>query len=270
MTASPETPAGAGTSAPGALAAAQAELGVFQALGMGWRLMATDFWPLWTVALVATLLSAAGGLLGPVSIFILVPVIGAGVAYAVRRKMDGHRADVGDVFAGFQQRFGQSIVAFLPAALVGLVHAMLMMPIILAAVIGCIAVGEECRHDEEILIGILLIVAAALVLLALLAAAMLLVRALFWFVLVAVWDHPESGWAAVRESVRAVKSHYVRTIGFLIVACLIHMASSIVGTMLCGVGVYFTGPAALVWLTASGVYLYRSWTGRPLVSAPRP
>jgi hypothetical protein len=33
----------------------------------------------------------------------------------------------------------------------------------------------------------------------------------------------------------------------------------------CCVGVFFTGPAVWVWFAGSTIYLYRSWTGRPLV-----
>ncbi len=42
------------------------------------------------------------------------------------------------------------------------------------------------------------------------------------------------------------------------------MAANLVGLAACCIGVLFTGPLVMVWQTAAILYLYRSWTGRPL------
>jgi uncharacterized membrane protein len=80
-----------------------------------------------------------------------------------------------------------------------------------------------------------------------------------------VWDHPESGWQAMKDSVRVVKAHYMSSLGMILLFALIGLAAALVGILACCVGVFFTAPLVMVWFNATLIYLYRSWTGQPLV-----
>jgi hypothetical protein len=82
-------------------------LGVLDAAGLGWRLMRSDFWPLWVVSFLANIIA---GFSGP-GVFVVGPPMAAGVFYVLGQRMQGRRVDVGQVFQGFSQRFKQSFMA---------------------------------------------------------------------------------------------------------------------------------------------------------------
>jgi uncharacterized membrane protein len=98
-----------------------------------------------------------------------------------------------------------------------------------------------------------------------LVLAMAVFQLFFLFALIAVWDHPESGWEAAKVSMRLVKDHFWSALGFGLLYALIVFGALLAGLLACGVGVFFTGPAVSVWFTGSTIYLYRSWTGQALV-----
>jgi hypothetical protein len=242
-------------------------LGVMDALGMGWRLMMADFWPIWLIGLVAFAIQMGAGILGAIpylgacvqlalAIFVQ-PALTAGVFYAIRQCIDGSPAQVGDVFEGFRQRYWQSVVAVLLPLAVGFVGAMLLAGII----VGAVAIGEESGGDEALAVVML----CSLLIVIPLLIGMFLVGLLFMFSLVAVWDHPESGWEAVKDSARVVRGHFLSCIGFGLLFGLIAAAAYLAGAIACCVGIFFTMPFVTVWLSASMIYLYRCWTGQPLV-----
>jgi len=248
--------------------------GVMDADRMGWRLMMTDFWPIWVVGLVAYAILAAIGvvggvigivpILGPIvngciqlaaGIFVQPPIM-AGFFYAIRNCIDGSPPQVGEVFEGFRQRYWQSVVAMLLPKIISFVAAVLFGGIVVAAVI----IGEEAGSDEEVAVA----VGIALAIVIPLAIILCLVMLLFLFSLLAVWDHPESGWQAMKDSVRLVKAHYWSCIGLALLFVVLTVAA-LAGLIACCVGVFFTMPVLMVWWSATLIYLYRSWTGRPLV-----
>jgi len=239
------------------------ELGVMDALRMGWRLVMSDFWPIWLVGLVAYAVNFGAGLPGAipylgaciqlaVCVFVL-PPLAAGLFYAVAGVIDGRKANAGEVFEGFRQRYWPSVVALLlPWGIY------LGACIVIGGLIGVlVAVADEANEDVIVLLALLIAVPAMIIL--------MLVMLLFLFALVAVWDHPESGWEAMKTSVRIVKERYLSTLGFAVLAWLIGLLATVVGVIACCVGVFFTVPFSMVWIGASMIYLYRSWTGRPLV-----
>jgi len=245
-------------------------LGIMEATRMGWRLMRSDFWPLWTVALVEMLiLIGAGMVAGVIATIVVVPPLAAGMFYVVAKRIDGGRAEVGDLFAGFQKRFGQSVVGFLPVSIASLVFAMLLGAVIGAAFVISMAVAQEGRGDEGVIVAVAIIaILAVLVIGTILFIAIEIFILFFTFVLPAVWDHPESGWAAAKDSARLVRGRFLSVVGFALLFLLIGMAAQLIGTLACCVGGFFTGPVVTVWQSATMIYLYRSWTGRPLVQLP--
>ncbi len=242
-------------------------LGVMDALRMGWQILQTDFWQRWLMVFVATvILMGAGMILGIIpylgiccqwllAIFVQPPMI-AGIVFAVTRCIDGAPADVGSVFEGYRQRYWQSVVSVLVPNLCQIGLALIAGGVIAAVVI----VAEE--GDEE-LAGILGVSLGIVVFL--LAISVLVFSLFFMFALVCVWDYAESGWEAAKASMRLVKQHFWSTVGFAIMAWLIGLAAAIVGFIGLCVGILFTVPVASLWLTASMIYLFRSWTGQPLV-----
>jgi len=185
------------------------------------------------------------------------PQLGAGLFYAVRRRIDGAPAQVGDVFEGFRQRYWQSLVAMLLPLGVGLVGGLLIAGIVLGAVF---IASESGGGDEEMIIT--MVVAGVIALPVLIALG--LVSLLFIFSLLTVWDHPESGWEALKDSVRVVKAHYLSSLGFGLLFALIGMGAYLAGAIACCVGMFFTIPLVMIWFSAASIYLYRAWTGQPL------
>ena len=246
-----------------------APLGVIDALGMGWRLTMSDFWNLWLAAFVLTLVMMAASNFGLVAAVLLQPPLMAGLYWLVSRKIDGAPVKMGDVFEGFQKRFGQSVLAMLPVTLAGMVFGMAIAAVVLVIMFGGAGIGaaiaEESHSDEAavavVVIGIVLGGGLVLVL----SLALIIFCMFFNFVFPAVWDHPESGWEAVRVSARLVRSRFWSVLGLTILVLLIAAAANLVGMLACCIGVLFTAPVAMVWQAATVTYLYRSWTGRPLI-----
>lgn len=245
------------------------ELQVMDAVRMGWALLRGDFWPVWVLGLVVLAINVGCGILGVIpyiggcfslaeAIFIQPPLT-AGLVYAVRRRIDGAPAQVNDVFEGFRQRYWQSVVTILPPIIVSVVWVIITAGIVLAIVAGLGIFNHP--SDNEILVAVLAAVAVGLPLL----IALGLVLLLFYFSLLAVWDHPESGWNAVKDSVRVVKEHFLSTLGLSLLFSVISFAVAVAGLIACCVGLFVTIPAVMVWSSATMIYLYRSWTGRPLV-----
>ena len=244
-----------------------APLGVIDALGMGWRLLMSDFWGLWLPAFVLTLVMMAASNFGIIAAVLVQPPLMAGLYWLVARKIDGAPVQIGDVFEGFQQRFGQSVLAMLPVSLASLVFGVAIAAVVMVTMFGGMAIAGVGAHGEEEAIAAVVVVLGILVgggLLLVIFLALLIFCMFFTFALPAVWDHPESGWEAVRVSARLVRSRFWSVLGLAILVLLITTAANLVGMLACCIGVLFTGPLVMVWETAAILYLYRSWTGRPL------
>ena len=255
----PALPAGPGQPA--------APLGVLEALGMGWRLMMSDFWALWLPAFVLTLIIMGASNFGIIAAVLVQPPLMAGLYWLVARKIDGAPVKLGDAFEGFQKRFGQSVLAMLPVSLASLVFGVAIAAVVMVTMFGGMAIAGMGAHGEEEAIAAVVVVLGILVgggLLLVIFLALLIFCMFFTFALPAVWDHPESGWEAMRVSARLVWGHIAPVVGLTILLVLIGGAANILGLLACCIGVLFTGPLVMVWQTAAITYLYRSWTGRPL------
>jgi hypothetical protein len=254
----PVLPAGPGQPA--------APLGVIAALGMGWRLTMSNFWALWLPSFVLTLILMGVSNFGAVAAVLVQPPLWAGLFWLVARKIDGAPVKLGDIFEGFQKRFGQSVLAWLPVSLAGIVFGLAIVAVILVTVLGAMAVAGAAHNEEEVAIAAVVIgIVLGGVLLLAGVLALIIFCMIFTFVLPAVWDHPESGWEAVRVSARLVRARFWSVLGLTILFFLIMFAADLVGMLACCIGIFFTGPVVMVWEAAATIYLYRSWTGRPLV-----
>jgi len=252
-----------------AVRASGAPLGVFDALGLGWRLMASDFWRLWLVALVLLLVVMGASVFGLPGTILVAPPLMAGLFYVLRRRMDGQPAAVGDLFAGFKERFGESVIGYLPVSLGSLVFGVAIgLGTWLLMGVG-FAVAAASEGDEGVVvITVVLGVVLFLGLYVCLIGALSLLVVFFYFVPAAVWDHPGSGWEAAKASIRLVRDHFLSMVGFLLVFGVVATAANIVGMLACCVGWIFTTPVVTVWFYATLLYLYRSWTDQPPAGEP--
>ncbi|HUX02470.1 MAG: hypothetical protein WBD63_03995 [Phycisphaerae bacterium] len=242
----------------------EGRLGVMDALSMGWQLLKGDFWNLWLVGLLFyALMVASSGV--PFGYVLAGPPLMAGLFYVIARRIDGRPAAVAEIFEGFRQRFGQSIVAMLPLMLAGAASGLVVVPIILMGVLAGAAGGAAA--DSEEIFGLIfggtmcLTYAAFLVLI----VGVAVFGWFFTFAPLAVWTHPESGWEAAKISMRLVWRNLWSVVGFHLLFWLIGCAGALAGYLTCCVGFLFVVPALVVWYYASVAYLYRSWTGQPLV-----
>jgi hypothetical protein len=249
----------------------EGQLGVMDAIAMGWRLLRSDFWALWVVALVMMAVLMGCGMFGiipylggcislAVQIFVQPPLM-AGLFFVISRRIDGGKPDVAMLFEGFRQRYWQSVVAILPVMLAGVAIGIVVAGVMVATVAATSGFeGGEPSEEEAAVIGITLVVVMVPLVL-----AMAVFQLFFLFALIAVWEHPESGWEAAKASMRLVKDHFWSALGYALLCGLIAFGAALAGMLACCVGVFFTGPAVSVWFAGSTIYLYRSWTGRPLV-----
>ncbi len=246
----------------------QAPLGVLEAMGLGWRLMASDFWRLWAVALVMMLIMMGAGAFGLPAAVLVSPPMMAGMYYVVARRMEGGRAEVGDLFAGFKERFGESVVGYLPVSLGSMVIGGLLGVLGWVLMMMVFVGGAAAEENEAAAAGIVLAGGLAfLAVMGCLLVGLALLTLFFLLVPAAVWDHPGEGWKAAKASARLVRDHFVSMLGVLVLFWLIGSAANLVGMLACCVGWIFTVPAVTVWFYATLAYLYRSWTGQA-VAAP--
>ena len=268
-------------------AAAAADLGVIDAMRMGWRLLMADFWMLWLLAFVKGAVELGVGLatcclccLAPIVGFFVEPPLMAGLFRGVARRVDGDPVNVGDLFAAFSVCYWPSVLAGLPVVAIDGLAAIIQnvgqncirIPIQIAAPLA----EEMGASDEEtavVLVGIIAVGGLLAVLATAVVFALAAARFFFQFALLAVWDSPESGVEALKTAVRFVRTRFWSVIGLAVLFILLEIAAGLVGLLACVVGIFITVPAVTVWYYITMVYLYRSWTGQPLVqpmAAPGP
>ncbi len=237
-----------------------APLGVLDAMGLGWRLLMSDFWRLWLVGLVLLMVAWAAGMFGLPAAILVTPPLLAGLFHVVARRMDGGPAEVADLFRGFKERFAESVVAYLPVSLGSVVLGVLIGLSVWLLIMLCVGVAAAEGDDGAVLLAIVAAVFVFLVIEAVLVIGLSLLVLFFYFAPAAVWDHPGQGWEAAKASARLVRNHFGTMLGVFVLFWLVGCAAQIVGLLACGVGWIFTTPAVTVWLYATLLYLYRSWT----------
>ncbi len=240
-------------------------VGVMDAVRMGWRLMMSDFWTLWLVAVVLGVLVSVAGCV-PFGQLIAGPPLLAGFFYVLARRIDGGMAGPGEIFEGFRQRFAQSIVSVLPVliayAVLGVVYVIMYFALLLPVVVSAESRdGVDPGRFMAVFVPFIVVVN-------LIGLAMTVFQMFFMFAPLAVWEYPLSGWEAAKRSARLVREHFWSALGFMLLFWLISFGAYLVGILACVVGVFVTMPAAAVWAAGSIVYLYRGWSGQPLVRPP--
>jgi uncharacterized membrane protein len=242
-------------------------LGVLDAARLSWRLMRSDFWPLWVVSFLANIIA---GFSGP-GVFVVGPPMAAGVFYVLGQRMQGRRVDVGQVFQGFSQRFKQSFMAGLIPYGAAVLAPLLWLPFHLLIIFGGMGLGAASGEKEAMPFVFFGAFCLDFAVYGLLMVAALATKALFVFAQCAVWDRPDSGWEAAKDSLRLVRDHPGAIVKLFLLFAPIGFAGLVAGYAMCIVGLFFTMPLVGLWYSGTVLYLYCSWTGRPVVEpAPAP
>jgi hypothetical protein len=246
-----------------------APLGVTDAMGMGWRLLMSDFWMLWLLALVVYAVVLGVGFvsccllcLAPLVMFFVYPPLEAGLFKALKGRIDGAAVDFNSLFAAYTECYWPAVLAGLPALLIDVaMQVAIQVPMRFA---GQLAepIGRELHGSGAVLIPVI-IVGFGVILLILLA--LLIFRLFFAFSLLAVWDRKESGVEAIKMSMRLVKDHFWPILGLSLLFVAIYIVAAFIGLLACCVGTLITVRAVTAWHHITLVYLYRSWTGQTLV-----
>jgi uncharacterized membrane protein len=193
--------------------------------------------------------------------FFAQPPLEAGLFKAIKRRVDGAKVDFADLFAAFSPMYLQTVLAGLPAMAIDTLTQMSQTGVRLAIQFAEPLSREMHWGKEEVIVALVVVGGVTL----LLILAMLIVRLFFTFALLAIWDRQDSGVEAMKISIRIVKGHFWSVLGLTLLFLLIGFGAAVVGLLACIVGLLITIPAVTMWYKITLVYLYRSWTGQPLV-----
>jgi hypothetical protein len=252
-----ETGGSSGTG--GAGAAGKPVSGVIDAYVRAWNAFLEDFGNVWVATfLFWILMLGSSALVGwipcfggiVVAIFVQAP-LWVGWYGTLDHGLSRGRADLGRLFSGFQKCYWSSVLAMLIPILVVTVVGMIGGTVLFGGVsLAAVAMGEE---DLTVLIVPVILYALVYGLVS------LVIWTLFLMVPLAVWEHPESGWDAVREAVGLVFTHLPQAILYVIIQLLLNLVAGAVGVLLCCAGLVFTLPFAQAWAGLALVLLYRTW-----------
>ena len=196
-----------------------------------WALVKDNYGTFVLGALLLMVLQIAIGIVpfvGGIAQGLLSGVFQAGFAWMILRQARGEKAEVGDLFAGFQRNLGNLILEGLVS---GLIIGAFMIPAIAAIGIG-VLVGAKNNDPSIALIGVG-------VLLALAALPVVVYLAVSWaFSSLLVIDRQMGFWDAMKLSRATVGPLFWTVFLLLFLAALIGGA----GVLACGVGVLFTMP----------------------------
>jgi hypothetical protein len=238
-------------------------------LRAGWQTATQDFWQTWLIAFlffVMTMVASLPGMIPLVGLlwaaavgFVVGPQLQAGLVYAVRRKVDGETPGFEDLFEGFKQRFVASLITVLPMIAVVIVFMVLFLGVgLLAGGMGALSSADNSQTGLSVLSTVLMVP-----LMLAYVAAMLFAMVVIWFAFVAMWEGEETGRAALSAGMRLVRANLVPSILLALMAVAVIVACSIAGVLALCVGYLVAMPFAVLWMTATFIHLYRSWSATP-------
>lgn len=187
----------------------------------GWELIKEQYWILFAIALV-------GGMIGGVSMYILLGAMICGIFLCFLRVIDGGKAEIDDLFKGFKYFMPSLLVTLLFVVPMILVFAIMYVPLIMASVMGA-------RMSEEELFAML---TGTLAVDFVIMIGMVCLHTLLMFAFPLIVDRKLSGWQAVRTSAVAVWKNLKGVTGLWAVGFVV----SLLGMLLCFVGTYFAIP----------------------------
>ena len=207
-----------------------------------WRLLWDNFGPIFGTTIVLVLLQAAFSGLGAIpwigilfslaSLILTGPLVG-GLYMVFLRRIRKQGGEVGDLFAGFSNRFWQLALGYIvPAFLTGLSA----VPGAILIIVSIFVLGFHPFGHAAAATAAAIMVFGLGVLVALIPAIYLSISWMFTVPL--VMDKGVEFWPAMGLSHRMVRKHFVSVFALLIVGALINL----VGVIACCVGVLFSVP----------------------------
>jgi hypothetical protein len=242
------------------------KLTIMEGLKAAWATTIEDFWGVWLLGFLFFIINSAAsvpaiipliGILWALGYSLFVgPQLQAGLALAVIRKTDGAGVKADALFEGFKQRYLPSLVIMLPmwGLLIVFMVAMTGIGVLLGG-IGAMAAPESSPDQPPAAFVVFMLGAMVVFML-----VMALVQMVMWFAFVALWEGHESGLAALTVGWRLVRENLLAALGLMVLFFLIVVGASIAGMLALCLGYLVTLPIALIWITATCVVLYRSWS----------
>lgn len=187
----------------------------------GFELIKSDYWLLFAITLV-------GGLIGGVTMYILLGAMCCGIFYAYIKKIDGHPISFDDLWKGMQHIGAGLLVTLFIVGPMIILYAIIYIPVVIAAITGT-------RLSETELMSL---IAGALIVDLIFVVIMVCFHTLLMFSFPLIVDRRLGGLAAMKLSARAVWQNLRGVAGLVGVNFLLILAGYIA---LC-VGVYFVIP----------------------------
>ncbi|HJZ13236.1 MAG TPA: hypothetical protein VJ521_13860 [Acidobacteriota bacterium] len=205
-----------------------------------WELYKSQFTDIFIASLVIVLLSSVLGAvpyLGSVASLILNGVFYGGLFHFYLKRIRGQKAEIAEVFTGFQLNPGQLMLGGAVPSLLTLLAAFLpALPFLIAFIPAAIVFSESSERNIEILTSALGAFAIVSLLVCIAVGAFCF---LIWmFTLPLIVDKKLDFWQAMEMSRKTVMRNFLKVLGLSILAGLI----SISGVLLCCIGVLLTMP----------------------------
>ena len=201
-----------------------------------WELIKDDYWILFAISLV-------GGLIGGVSMYVLIGAMICGIFACYLKKMDGGPVVFDDLFIGFKffwPSLGVTIAIVVPIVIwTTIMFVTIYLPIITAAVMGNNA--NESAILGTFVVGFIIDIAIAIV--------MICIHSLLIFSFPLIVDRGLSSWDAMKLSARAV----LKNIGGIGGVTAINFLLVLAGELAFCVGLYLVIPI----ITAANLIAYR-------------
>jgi len=244
--------------APGPLHDGDYELDIFGCLSRAWTVMSANLWlVVGGVAIYLLIKGGIGGfsaipLIGPlfsiVGLIVTGPLLG-GVYYFCLRVLRGQPTEVGEVFAGFRQNFGQLILAYIVQALI--VGAVALPGLIVAAVPTFMMIKNEAPNAGLIVLAVFGLLLALL--------PMLYLTICWIFTIPLVIDKRLDFWPAMSASRAQVGRHWWMVLGLMVMVGVVKF----LGMMAFCVGAFFAVPLALLALSCAYETIFTARAAQP-------
>jgi uncharacterized membrane protein len=220
------------------------ELDLGGCISRGYQLLKDNFSLLFLTALALAAIEGLLALLGMIpflgalfsiaNLVISGPLMG-GVFWVYLCAVRGRPAEVGDMFAGFRQCFGQ---LFLGKLVPGLIVGACLIPLIVAMVV--LVVVPASHHRDPNPASFLILIPVALVCL----LPVIYLQTCWTFTLALIIDKRMDFGAAMKTSWKMVNKHWWQVFGLTILVGLVNLA----GALACLVGLLFTIPIGIAAL----------------------
>lgn len=222
------------------------------AVSNGWELVKSNYGMYLGITLIAMVLA---GCIPCISLFLVGPVL-AGVYYVILRQMRGEPVEFGMMFKGFEK--------FVPLMVIGIVQAIpeiIGQGLRFGVQMGNIGINSGSRggrdydfflaSDQQVFAGI---AAGMLVIIAIVAVVLILFavvwRLLLFFALPLAMEYDLGPMDAMKLSAQAAMAN----VGGLIVLFILELLVSLLGVILCVVGLFFI---SIPIIYAANAFVYR-------------